>query len=202
MKNKRRRLSRFSAKTVIILLAAAIVCGFLLDHLLTVVEKRIYPIKYSEYVEKYSEAFGVPQSVIYSVIKTESDFVDTAVSSASAHGLMQLTEETFFDVAKMLGETPSAFDIYDPETNIRYGTRYLFYLYQMYDENWNTAFAAYNAGLGNVNKWLEDPYISDKNGNLTSIPFEETENYVKKVNKAIKKYEKLYDLRYKEIENG
>ena len=194
MRNKRTKASFFGAKTVILIIVAAVICGVFLDLLITKVEKNIYPVKYSEYVEKYSTKFGVPQKVIYAVIKTESDFNETAVSVASAHGLMQMTEETFFDVAAMLGETPSAFDIYDPETNIRYGTRYLFYLYEMYDGNWDTALAAYNAGLGNVNKWLEDASLSDPDGNLTDIPFKETREYVKKVNTAIKKYEKLYDL--------
>ncbi len=194
MNNNRKRTSRFGAKTVILMIAVAVVLGIILDLLITGIEKEIYPVKYSEYVEKYSAEFGVPQKVIYAVIKTESDFDATAVSPASAHGLMQMTEETFFDVASILGEMPSAFDIYDPETNIRYGTRYLFYLYEMYDGNWDTALAAYNGGLGNVNKWLDDPTLADGEGGLKHIPFEETRNYVKKVNRSIKKYEKLYDL--------
>ncbi len=194
MKTKKGRISRFGAKTVILLLIASITLGIALDLIITQIEKRIYPLEYSEYVEKYSNEFGVPQKIIYAVIKTESDFNERAVSSAPAHGLMQLTEETFFDVAAMLGESPSAFDIYSPDVNIRYGTRYLFYLYKMYDGNWDTAIAAYNAGLGNVNKWLSDGELSDGKGNLTKIPFEETRNYLDKVKKASEKYDKLYEL--------
>ena len=194
MKTKKGRISRFSAKTVILLLIASITLGIALDLILTQVEKRVYPIKYSEYVEKYSDEFGVPQSIIYAMIKTESNFNERAVSSAHAHGLMQLTEETFFDVAEMLGESPSAFDIYSPDVNIRYGTRYLFYLYKLYDGNWDNAIAAYNAGLGNVNKWLSDSEFSDGKGNLISIPFDETINYIAKVKKAAEKYIDLYEI--------
>ena len=194
MKTKKGRISRFGAKTMILLLIASVMLGIALDLIITQIEKRIYPLEYSEYVEKYSNEFGVPQRIIYAVIKTESDFNETAVSPASAHGLMQLTEETFYDVASMLGEAPSAFDIYSPDVNIRYGTRYLFYLYKMYDGNWDNAIAAYNAGLGNVNKWLNDDELSDENGNLIKIPFEETRDYLKKVKKAAEKYEKLYDI--------
>ena len=107
---------------------------------------------------------------------------------------MQLTEETFFDVAEMLGESPSAFDIYSPDVNIRYGTRYLFYLYKLYDGNWDNTIAAYNAGLGNVNKWLSDSEFSDGKGNLISIPFDETKNYIAKVKKAAEKYIDLYEI--------
>lgn len=194
MKTKKGRISRFGAKTVILLIVASIMLGIALDLIITQIEKRIYPIEYSEYVKKYSNEFGVPQKIIYAVIKTESNFNETAVSPASAHGLMQLTEETFFDVAKMLGESPSAFDIYSPDVNIRYGTRYLFYLYKLYDGNWDTAIAAYNAGLGNVNKWLLDSGLSDGKGNLTKIPFEETRSYLEKVKKAAEKYDDLYEL--------
>ena len=195
MKTKKGRISRFSTKTVVLLLLASIVLGIALDLFITQTEKRLYPLEYSEYVEKYSNEFGVPQKIIYAVIKTESNFNELAVSSAQAYGLMQLTEETFYDIAAMLGESPSAFDIYSPDVNIRYGTRYLFYLYKMYDGNWNTAIAAYNAGLGNVNKWLANEDLSDGHGNLTEIPFEETRNYLNKVNKAAEKYKKLYELK-------
>lgn len=192
MKTKRGRPRRFSVKTVIILLVISIACGLVIDLALTELEKRAYPREYLDEVRAASDEFGVPESIIFAVIKTESDFDKTAVSSAPAHGLMQLTEETYFWIGNdMLGEDPSAFDIYDPELNIRYGAYYLSFLYRKY-QNWDTAFAAYNAGPGNVNDWLEDGKISDSDGNLVAIPYKETRNYVKKVNVAIEKYNELY----------
>ena len=192
MKTKRGRPRRFSVKTIIILLVISIACGLVIDLALTELEKRAYPREYLDEVRAASDEFGVPESIIFAVIKTESDFDKTAVSSAPAHGLMQLTEETYFWIGNdMLGEDPSAFDIYDPELNIRYGAYYLSFLYRKY-QNWDTAFAAYNAGPGNVNDWLEDGKISDSDGNLVEIPYKETRNYVKKVNVAIEKYNELY----------
>ena len=91
----------------------------------------------------------------------------------------------------MLGETANPLNIYDPETNIKYGTYYLSYLYRRF-ENWENTFAAYNAGPGNVYKWLDDPEYSDSEGNLTHIPFSETREYVKRVAKYRNKYEKNY----------
>ena len=193
MKTIKGKTSTFSAKSLIIILLMSILIGIILDAALTFIEKKLYPRKYTEYVEKYSDAYGVPEDIIYAVIRTESSFDKNAISSAStpAHGLMQLTEETYFWIAEMLGENPSAFDIYDPETNIKYGVYYLSFLYNRY-KIWDTAFAAYNAGPGNVDKWLEDSNISDGEGSLTSIPFKETRNYVKKVNRSTQKYDKLY----------
>ena len=136
----------------------------------------------------------MPETIIYAVIKAESNFDRTAVSSAEppALGLMQLQEETYEWVASyLLKETPSAFDIYDPETNIRNGTRYLAYLYGRFG-NWDTVFAAYNAGPGNVSKWLEDSEYSDDGETLKYIPFKETRGYVEKVNRFRETYERLY----------
>lgn len=192
MKTKNGRYNRAGAKTIIILLVTAIICGILLDIIITEIEKASYPREYLDEVRAAADEFGVPESIIFSVIKVESDFNKTAVSSAPAHGLMQLTEETYFWIGNdMLGEYPSAFDIYEPELNIRYGTYYLSFLYRKYG-SWDTALAAYNAGPGNVNDWLEDSEIADPDGNLVNIPYKETRNYVKKVNVAIEKYEKLY----------
>lgn len=193
-KNKKKKsLIDISFYVVLALLAAAILFGVLYDIIAGVTEKRLYPRRYSAFVEKYSAEFGVPETVIYAVIKTESDFNTNAVSPAMppALGLMQLTEETYEWVAGKLKENPSAFDIYDPATNIRYGVWYLSYLYGRF-ENWDTAFAAYNAGPGNVSKWLGDSEYSDDGETLSYIPFKETRNYVTKVNKAIGIYDRLY----------
>ena len=82
--------------------------------------------------------------------------------------------------------------LYEPEQNIRFGCWYLSYLMQKYDGETDLALAAYNAGPGNVKKWLEDPAYSEA-GHLKVIPFAETEKYVKRVNAACGKYRELYE---------
>ena len=154
-------------------------------------EKNEYPLEYKEYIEAASRDFGVPKKIIYAVIKTESGFLSSAQSSAGAIGLMQITPATFEEISRKLGDNYEQGMMFDPRTNIRYGTYYLNYLYRIYD-NWDLVFAAYNAGMGNVSKWLEDPRYIDGEGNLVNIPFPETEQYVKKVNDAIKKYVDMY----------
>ena len=180
---------------VILIIVAAILLGFAYDGIMTVVEKNTYKQGYSDYVTAYSAKFGVPEYIVYAVIKIESDFDPNATSKVGAAGLMQLTEETFNDITGqyMLNENLSYSQVYDPETNIRYGTYYLSWLYKHFG-NWGVAFAAYNGGIGNVKNWLNDKNYSDNGETLKNYPsnFSETKNYVRLVNKAKEKYIKLY----------
>ena len=154
-------------------------------------ERSAYPKQYEEYVEKYASDYGVPEYLVYAVIKTESDFQSGAVSEAGAVGLMQMMPDTFNWLTTLTKEKLDTGLLYDPETNIKYGTYYLSYLYLKYG-SWDTVYAAYNAGEGNVDKWLGDALEVDGAKKLESIPFEETENYVKRVNKAAEIYDRLY----------
>ena len=101
--------------------------------------------------------------------------------------------DTYEWLATRLGDSGEIGLLYDPETSIRYGTYLLSFLFDRYG-NWETVYAAYNAGLGNVDEWLEDPAYIDENGVLDSIPFKETRTYVRRVSSARSVYERLYDL--------
>ncbi len=177
----------------VLIIALSLALAFGLDALFGTAEKSLYPIEYSEYVEKYSEEYNIPEYIIYAVIKVESDFDPTAKSSDGAMGLMQMIPSTFewLTGENHLNEGLSEDALYIPDVSIRYGTYYLRYLYRKFDYNWDTALAAYNAGEGNVDDWLSDSEYSDGNGNLTKIPFKETRSYVKKVNFAIEEYKKI-----------
>lgn len=188
------RLKRSVAVTAIICIA--LVIGLIANLVFTLFERISYPRKYSEIVEKYAAEYNVPEAIIYSVIRTESNFDPNAVSIAGAKGLMQIIPETFLWITgdEHLAEHLSPSEIFDPEVNIRYGVYYLKYLHAKFSQNFGTALAAYNGGEGNVIKWLTDKNYSDGEGNITDFPreFQETENYVNAVNKAISMYERLY----------
>ncbi len=170
----------------------AIGVGFLGDFLITCVEKVIYPRDYATYVEAASERYGVPEELIYALVKTESDFDSGAVSHAGAVGLCQLMPETFLWLTDdILYEHLEPGMLYDPETNIRYGTAYLARLYDRYND-WSLALAAYNAGPGRVDEWLADPAYADGEGGLTKIPFRETRQYIKKIDRTWEMYDTLY----------
>lgn len=116
---------------------------------------------FSHIIKKAAEQFGLPERLISSVIKHESNFDSHTVSNAGAQGLMQLMPGT----AKFLGVT----DSFDPEQNIMGGARYLKQMMDQFNGDTKLALAAYNAGPGNVRKFGGIP------------PFKETQNYVNKV---------------------
>ena len=89
--------------------------------------KSLYPIKYESYVESYSKEFGVDVCLVYGVIRTESGFDPEAVSQAGAIGLMQLMPDTFtwlqnYRTNFMPEKLIDSSKLYDPKTNIEYGT--------------------------------------------------------------------------------
>ena len=105
--------------TVIAVILAAVLIGFIYDAIMTAVEKRNYPQKYEVEVAAASEKYGVPKHIIFAVIKTESNFDPDVKSSAGACGLMQLLPSTF---SEMSGIADAERYIYDPQINIDAGT--------------------------------------------------------------------------------
>ena len=177
---------------ILVILLISIAVGFTYNGVLTLFERASHPRKYENLVSLYAETYAVPESVVYAVIKCESNFNASAVSDAGAIGLMQLMPETYeWLCAYHLHETYEPGLLYEPATNIRFGTYLLSFLYLRYG-NWETAFAAYNAGIGNVDEWLQNPDYIDGSGLLKTIPFRETAEYVKKVSKNRSVYQRLY----------
>ncbi len=180
-----------------IIAVIAIVAGFLIHKhtggdVSRSIDEYMYPIRYEEIVKEYADEFDMDKYLIYAVIRTESNFDQYAVSSAGAYGLMQLQEETAQDCADDLDmEVDLPDDLYDPDINIRLGVYYLDWLLDNYDGNLDYAIAAYNGGIGNVNKWLDSDEYLGEDGEL-QIPFGETEKYVEGVRDSYEKYKELY----------
>lgn len=182
-------ISKIKLSLLIFISAAVLFAAFSVTG--KTVMKLIYPMKYTEIVEKYGAEYGVEPELVYAVIKTESSFNPDAVSDARAEGLTQITPETFEWLKSKLGEENENLSLYDPETSIKYGAFFLGYLIDEF-ENTDTALAAYHAGRGRVNGWLENKKISPDGVTLSEIPIPETAHYVKKVNKALNVYNNLY----------
>lgn len=168
-----------------------------------VVFKVIYPTRYKEYVLKYSEVYGIDPYLVFSMIKAESNFDPDALSGRNARGLMQITVTTGEWIAKNLEVKDfSVNDLFEPETNIRFGCWYINYLeskefnnakfiYDTDDESkWNLIIMSYNGGSSNVKKWVK----SNGSSSLTynQIPFKETRNYLKRVKDYKAMYKRLY----------
>ena len=155
-----------------------------------------YPAKYVDYIKKYAAAYDVDPYLGMSVIKAESNYEHEAVSHKNATGLMQITEPTAGWIAEMLQLDDFTYEqVTEPEMNIRMGCYYIDYLMEMYGGNVKCALAAYNAGLSNVDKWLENREYSKDGVNLSSVPFPETERYIDKVLNAQKMYRLLYRVK-------
>ena len=149
----------------------------------------MYPNKYSKYIEKYSKEYSVDKNLIYAIIKQESNFKSEVNSSKGAKGLMQLMDNTASAVASDLEY--NEFNLFEPEMNINLGVKYLSYLLDKYD-NEKIAIVAYNAGEGNVDKWIQSGIISSDGTDLENVPFKETNMYLRKVLKNYEIYNKLY----------
>ncbi|MBR1967913.1 MAG: lytic transglycosylase domain-containing protein [Clostridia bacterium] len=154
-----------------------------------VLRSYFYPVRYKEEVFEYADYYGLERALVFSVIKVESGFNEDAKSHAGAVGLMQITEDTGAYIASKLGV--ENYNLTDVKTNINFGCYYIKYLFLRF-KDMNTALIAYNAGEGNVSLWLMNNEYSDDKITLKSIPFNETRDYIKKINENFSKYKKLY----------
>ncbi len=109
--------------------------------------------KYADIIESAAKEFNVNPSLIRGIIQTESSFNPKAVSRVGAQGLMQLMPGT----AKELGVT----DPFDPEQNIRGGTKYISQLLKRFDGDVKLAVASYNTGPGRISKLGITPNTSN-----------------------------------------
>lgn len=178
------------------------------DHL------RVRARRYSQFVRRYSEKFGVSAPLIYAVIHTESAFNPMALSNAPAYGLMQLVPASGArDAHLMVYGKDKLLEpeyLYDSGNNIELGTAYLHILdgrYLKHIENPTSrmycSIAAYNTGVGNVCRAFRDdtsvrqaiPIINEMNPDQvydrlrSDLPYEETRNYLKRVCDLIPLYE-------------
>lgn len=130
---------------------------------------------------------SVDPAAVYAIARQESRFQVDAVSSSGARGLMQLMPATAKETAKKLGLSYSAGRLTsDPAYNALLGSSYLAAQLKRFEGSLVLAAAAYNAGGGNANKWIEkfgDPRSSKTDAVVwvEQIPFQETRKYVQRV---------------------
>ena len=154
--------------------------------------EKIYPRTYQEYVEKYAEESDLDPLLIFSIIKAESNFNPNAESNSGAKGLMQLMDDTAIELANNINDPIEAENLFEPEKNIMLGTKYYSDLLKIYDNNMLLALTAYNAGIGNVNTWIETGIIKEDGSDIENIPYKETNMYVRKILRNYRMYLKIY----------
>lgn len=186
MKKKRKK------RIWIPILLVVIVVGGVLLYQSDLFDRQRYPLEYTDDISTYSGEYSLDPYLVAAMIRTESDFQPDAVSPAGAMGLMQIMPDTASWIAEKLGRADFTDSmLFDPATNIQFGCWYLHFLTERFDSPELIA-AAYNAGHNRVTAWLEDENISGDGRTLTNIPFEETRNYVDRIDRAYEKYRKYY----------
>jgi soluble lytic murein transglycosylase len=144
-------------------------------------------------VTGFADKAGIAPSLAYAVMRSESAFLPSAVSPVGARGLMQLMPETAAAVLHEKKIDPER--LYNPELNIRLGTRHLKDLLDQYKGDKIAVIASYNAGAHNVNRWRKTYDALDADEFVESIPFGETREYVKKVLATAALYQRLYGMK-------
>ncbi|HET6447789.1 MAG TPA: lytic transglycosylase domain-containing protein [Conexibacter sp.] len=150
------------------------------------------PLSHQEAIRQQASDKQLDPSLIAGVIYAESKFNDST-SSAGALGLMQLLPSTAHFIAQRSGGTAfTTEDLSTPEINIAYGSWYLRYLLDRYDGDEVLALAAYNGGMGNVDRWVADARARGERLDVADIPFPETQAYVQRVLAARREYRRTY----------
>ncbi len=141
-----------------------------------------FPVTYSSQVINNATMQSLEPALVFGLMRQESMLDKNAESPAGARGLMQIMPETGRQIARKLN-TPwlSASSLFDPDTNIKYGTFYYKQLLDRFSGNFALAAAAYNAGPNRVDKWLPNRKWMPADVWIETIPFKETRKYVTSV---------------------
>jgi soluble lytic murein transglycosylase len=194
--DRRRRAQVRRRRLLAILTAAglAVVVALALQPLFHHAVREIsLPLRHEDIIRQQAHDKGLDPALIAGVIYAESHFMDGRTSSAGAQGLMQLTPATAQYIAGKSGGTQfRVSDLGTPQVNIAYGAYYLKYLMKRYGGDVPLVLAAYNAGEGNVDKWIVRARAQGKALDIQAIPFGETRSYVTKVLDARKQYRTTY----------
>jgi soluble lytic murein transglycosylase len=185
----RRRLTAIGAAALLAAIAAALAW----PQVHHAVREITLPLRHEDIIRQQSREKGLDPALVAAVIYAESHFRDGQTSRAGALGLMQITPATARYIARKSGGTAFVVrDLATPQVNIAYGAYYLRYLLSRYDGNEAFALAAYNAGEGNVDRWIASARARDRALTIDAIPYAETRAYVSRVQEAKRDYESNY----------
>lgn len=155
--------------------------------------KWMYPVKYQKEIGTYAAQYQVDPYLVASIIRVETNYRSGKTSRVGAIGLMQIMPDTaywIFERREFSNLTLNHLE--NSEENIKIGTWYLHWLSEQFQGNWVAVIAAYNAGPGNVAKWLQQKQWDGTLEGAGNIPFGETRHYVQRVAYFYKKYKEVY----------
>jgi soluble lytic murein transglycosylase len=190
LNSKGRRISHKKRRITIFFIVLFVIFLFLESPLLW---KAMYPVYYKNEIAQSSSKHKVDPFLVMAIIQIESKFDKKQVSNKGAIGLMQVMPSTAKWAAKQGDFSPMAVEYLDePATNIDIGSWYVSFLYQKFNGNPYAVIAAYNAGPGNVSRWLAQGIWDGKEETISRIPFGETRHYIQRVLYYKDRYAKIY----------
>lgn len=151
----------------------------------------LYPFPFLEYTEAWAQKHQLNPLLVTALMRQESRFETDIRSVAGAVGLMQIMPATGKWVAQQI--SVKDYSLENPNDNIRLGTWYLDHTHDTYNNNSLLAVASYNAGPGNVSKWINQLGLTDPDEFVEYIPFPETKGYVEHVFENYWNYLRLYN---------
>ena len=158
-----------------------------------------YPLEYEGMIEEAAEKAGITPALLRAIAREESSFAPRARSRAGARGLVQIMPATGRSLAQRLGLTDySTEQLNEPETNLRLGAAYLAFLRDRFDGRWPLAPSAYNAGQGNLDRWIARDELGELDLFIEAIPFDETRRYTRRVIQSYAAYAFLDEDRFLE----
>lgn len=141
-----------------------------------------FPMAYQDQVHKNAELQKLNPAIIYGLIRRESAFNENAQSPVGARGLMQIMPRTGRQIARQLKDKwKTKKSLFNPETNLKYGSFYYKQLLDRFNGHYALAAAAYNAGPHRVKRWLPEDNGLAADIWVETIPFKETRGYVSAV---------------------
>jgi len=152
----------------------------------------LFPEPYWSIIKAEAAKNNVDPYLVASLIRQESEFNPSVISYANAWGLMQLLPTVGRSLARQEGmKNFQTFQLLDPETNIRLGTRYLKQTLDKFGGVPEYALAAYNAGDSRVQDWQASGPYSGMDEFVESIPFTQTREYVQAILRNIEIYHEI-----------
>jgi len=138
-----------------------------------------FPLTYADKIYQNSTQQNLNPSIVFGMIRRESAFNEKAHSPVGARGLMQIMPKTAQHIAKNLKERwRGSNSLYNPATNLKYGSYYYQKLLDRFDGHYAIALAAYNAGPERVKQWLPEDETIPADIWIETIPYHETREYV------------------------
>lgn len=155
-------------------------------------EQLAYPAPFSSALIAASEEMGTPPLLLLALTRQESAFNPNAGSHAGALGLTQVIPPTGALIARALSEPFDVDALFEPATALRFGAYYLAAQIERFDGNVLPALAAYNAGPGAAQRWLDVQALPGAEGYLFAVEFSETRRYLERVLENYAWYRYLY----------